>query len=186
MSSTSAMHPLTTWDLVKMTGPIILFGILFPTVDNLTDLRMIIRLYEGIPGCNHIYPWDYVRETNGTWEDLYTCQPDPDTYCQLNDSKSKYCDFFYRYRVPGPVRSLDIPKCTWDYDTCKSDPATFCEDNPHRLTCGRYQHVKFATMFLGIFYPLTAIINNENLTHFSAICVELFLDIFNVVQTRNK
>ena len=152
MSSTSAPPPLTTWELVKMTGPIIFFGILLPTVDNLTDLRMIIRLYKGIPGCKYVDQWDYVNKMNGTWEHVVTCQQDPDTYCQENDPKSKYCDHFYRYGYPP---GNDFPGCTWVYLTCKSDPATFCADNPHHLNCGhyKYKHVKFATMFLGIFYP---------------------------------
>ena len=48
------MPLLTTWQLVKMTGPIILFGILLPIVDSVTDLRMIIILYWGIPGCKDV------------------------------------------------------------------------------------------------------------------------------------
>ena len=159
MSSTSASTPpLTTWELVKMTGPIILFGILLPTVDNLTDLRMIIRLYTGITGCKFVDPDNYNRETNGTWEDLITCQQNPNTYCRLNPG---FPGCGYRPAlVPGRapvsvlegVPSSDFPGCRWDFYTCNSDPDTFCEDNPHRLTsCVYYQHEKFATMFLGIF-----------------------------------
>ena len=66
--------PLATWELVKMTGPIILFGILLPTVDNLTDLRMIIKLYSGIPDCGY----DYIRI------DYDTCKSDPATFCEDN------------------------------------------------------------------------------------------------------
>ena len=153
MSSTSPSPPLTNRELVTMAGPIIFFGILLPTVDNLTDLRMIIRLYSGINGCNYVIP--YGRLMNGTtWEDLYTCQQDPDTYCQLNDPESWYCKDFYHRGSP-----VHFPNCTLDFNTCKSDPATFCEDNPNRLTCGHYKHVTFATMFLGIFYHLT--VNSE-------------------------
>ena len=87
MSSTSPSPPLTTWELVKMTGPIMFFGILLPTVDNLTDLRMIIRLYTGIYSCNYVHPSDYYYNVlNGTWEDVISCQPqqDPDTYSRLH------------------------------------------------------------------------------------------------------
>ena len=143
MSSTSPTPPLTTWELVKMTGPIIFFGILLPTVDNLTDLRMIIKLYSGIPECKLV--WYDV--TDGPWEDAYTCQQDPDTYCQENPGSSD-CEDFYSWEYP-----VSIPGCTWDYKACKPDPATFCENKPHSLNCGHYKHVKFATMFLGIFYP---------------------------------
>ena len=180
MSSKSPTPPLTTWELVKMTGPLILFGILLPTVDNLTDLRMIIRLYIGIPGCNNVDPLDYIREMNGTWEDLITCQQDPDTYCRLNPESSD-CDLFYRWGYPF----TNFPGCTWDIDTCWKDTATFCEDSPHHVNCGYYKHVKFATMFLGNFLLLSS--NNFNIPYFfSAICVELFCFIFNVVQTRKK
>ena len=77
--------PLTTWQLVKMSGPIILFEILLPLLDNFTDLRMIIRLYWGIPGCKagnaeclkdpatfcEDRQEDYYRELNSTQEDYY-------------------------------------------------------------------------------------------------------------------
>ena len=146
MSSTSPSLPLTTWELVKMTGPIILFGILLPTVDNLTDLRMIIRLYIGVPGCNNVKPYN-VKEMNGTWEDVVTCQQDPDTYCQENPDPMD-CSEFYSWGYPDH----NFPGCTWDIYTCKSDPATFCENNPHHLNCGGlYTHRIFASMFLGNF-----------------------------------
>ena len=141
--------PLTTLELVKMTGPIILFGILLPTVDSLTDLWMIIKLYGGIIGCKYVDPEDYISSTNGTWEDLFTCQQDPDTYCQLNPG-IWICDSFYTVGYP---EKRFFPNCTWDIDTCAPDPATFCKNNPNRLTCGgHYQHVKFATMFLGNYF----------------------------------
>ena len=148
MSSTSASPPLTTWELVKMILPILGFGILLPTVDNLTDLRMIIRLYSGIYGCKYVRPWDYVK-TNGTWEDLFTCQQDPDTYCQENPG-SWDCDNFYRWGYPN-----QFPGCAWDIETCNKDPATFCENKPDRVTCGIYTHRIFASMFLGNFLLFT-------------------------------
>ena len=145
MSSKSPKPPLTTWELVKMTGPIIFFGILLPTVDNLTDLRMIIRLYSGITGCTYVNPYDYVRDTNGTWKDLVTCQRNPDTNCKQWRGNTGRCDCHFDF---SEYPSSALPGCRWDYYTCNSDPATFCEDNQHRLTCGGlYQHVKFATMF---------------------------------------
>ena len=41
--------PLPLGQLVKMTAPIFLFGVILPFVDMVTDLRMIIRLYVGVP-----------------------------------------------------------------------------------------------------------------------------------------
>ena len=43
--------PLPIGQLVKMTAPILIFGVTLPLVDMVTDLRMIIRLYVGVPRC---------------------------------------------------------------------------------------------------------------------------------------
>ena len=158
MSSTTATPSLTTWELVKMSAPIIFFGILLPTVDSFTDLRMIIRLFIGIPACKHFNPneyfWFFNNKTqlyewkNGThWQDLWTCTQDPEYYCQSTPWNID-CDLFYKYGYP-PV---NFPGCSWDYWTCKVDPVTFCQDDPDRLTCAHYKHTKFASMFLGIFF----------------------------------
>ena len=112
MSSPSATPPLTTWQLVKMTGPVILFGILLPFVDNVTDLRMIIRLYWGIPACRHLQnPSDLTR--NGIhWEDLYTCgRENPDAFCQ-SPPASTGCD-----NSTGTGYDY-ILRCSPDYVTC--------------------------------------------------------------------
>ena len=61
-----------------MTAPIVIFGVTLPLVDMITDLRMIIRLYVGVPRCA-------VKETSLP---LYnsTCFKSDDigTYCQEN------------------------------------------------------------------------------------------------------
>ena len=44
--------------LVKMTAPIFLFGVILPFVDMVTDLRMIIRLYVGVQGCSDELYWE--------------------------------------------------------------------------------------------------------------------------------
>ena len=145
MSSPSAPPPLTTWQLVKMTGPIILFGILLPFVDNVTDLRMIIRLYSGIPDCKYIDPEEYLAKNGTHWQDLYTClKSDLDNFCKLNPD-SKGCDSFHRTGYPE-----DITSCELDQRTCMEGPATFCEDKPGHPNCGHYNHPHIATMFLGI------------------------------------
>ena len=67
--------PLSLSQLVKMTAPIFLFGVILPFVDMVTDLRMIIRLYVGVPGCS-----------SSNWTVYYACQraPDLEKYCQDN------------------------------------------------------------------------------------------------------
>ena len=47
--------PLSLWPFVKMTAPVFLFGVILPFADIVTDLRMIIRLYIGVPGCATYY-----------------------------------------------------------------------------------------------------------------------------------
>ena len=65
--------PLPKGQLVKMMAPIFLFGVILPFVDMVTDLRMIIRLYVGVPGCS----------ANGFY---WLCQESKDyeKYCQDN------------------------------------------------------------------------------------------------------
>ena len=53
--------PLPLGQFVKMTAPIFLFGVILPFVDMVTDLRMIIRLYQGVQGCGD-YPGDCSTE----------------------------------------------------------------------------------------------------------------------------
>ena len=36
---------LTKWEVVKMTGPVIVFSIVLPLVDIVTDIRSITKLY---------------------------------------------------------------------------------------------------------------------------------------------
>ena len=41
-------NPLPLGQLVKMVAPVVIFGVILPFVDMITDLRMISRLYIGI------------------------------------------------------------------------------------------------------------------------------------------
>ena len=65
--------PIPLGQLVRMTGPVFMFGVILPFVDMVTDLRMIIRLYKGVPGCN----------ANSTFHALF-----PD---HLSQNLEKYC-----------------------------------------------------------------------------------------------
>ena len=121
--STKSPPPLTNWELVKMAAPIVLFGILLPTVDNYTDLRLIIRLYTGVEGC--------VNVRDLPWQKVYTCQEDPVTYCKSNPSWK--CDKFERY---GDASDIVGCKEKWQNEwTCQEDPATYCKSNPNSTGC---------------------------------------------------
>ena len=83
--SSPAPPPLNTWQMVKMFSPIVIFSILLPLVDILTDLRMIITLYTGVYACNsnEIY-WIYGQDT---YREIFdTCRKDASTFCQQNPS----------------------------------------------------------------------------------------------------
>ena len=84
-SSSPAPPPLSTWQMVKMFSPIVIFSILLPLVDIVTDLRMIITLYTGVYACNsnEIY-WIYGQDT---YREIFdTCRKDASTFCQQNPS----------------------------------------------------------------------------------------------------
>ena len=61
-----ASSNLTTMEKLKMFGPVILFSIILPSIDIITDLRLIIRLaFIGYENCippsvsNNITPDEY-------------------------------------------------------------------------------------------------------------------------------
>ena len=179
MSSKSAPPPLTltTEQLLKMAAPIVLFSILLPAVDNVTDLIMITRLYTGITGC--------AAYGDLPWQERYTCQEDPATYCQSNPN-SDQCYYFEQYGwvsdIPGckeiwqnkyicqedpVIYCQSNPNSTECYlfksrgwahwgpsdipgcVSCETDTATFCEKRPNSPRCVHIKHTRFATMFLG-------------------------------------
>ena len=47
----SAQSTMTTKEMLKTFSPIILFSIILPLIDIVTDLRIIIRLYSGVVYC---------------------------------------------------------------------------------------------------------------------------------------
>ena len=141
MSSSS----LPTWELIKLSGPIIFFSILLPLLDTFTDLRMIIRFYRGIPGCNATYDEIYYGEDFYffNWQNRFTCEVDPNIYCETNPNSSE-CDYFDETGIPSRISG-----CEWDVIICERDPATFCESKPTSSLCKRFHHTIYGTMFLG-------------------------------------
>ena len=138
MSSKSAPPPLslTTGQLVKMAAPIVLFSILLPAVDNVTDLRMITSLYTGITGC--------VRSDEIPWQERYICQEDPNAYCERincvgENLFKRGCDWngCYHFKLKNEYPE-NIPGCkyNWNYTyICQEDPVTYCESNPYSDEC---------------------------------------------------
>ena len=120
--------PLPLGQLVKMSAPVVIFGVILPFVDMITDLRMITRLYVGV-GKPII---------NGSSYGFYTTYGEFEYYghqkfCQDNPRECQL------YRIYSNST----------YDRIK-DPYTYCQDNPEECWTEREQHPMFATMLLGI------------------------------------
>ena len=69
---------MTTKEMTKRFSHIILFSIILPLIDIITDLRMIIRLFSGINGC--IYYDDDINVSVREWES-----------CISSDDLSMFC-----------------------------------------------------------------------------------------------
>ena len=68
--------------------PIILFSIVLPLIDIVTDLRMIIRLFSGITGC---VSYEDMVKLNVSSSDRQECHSSDDlsTFCQLHPNVCK-------------------------------------------------------------------------------------------------
>ena len=77
---------MTTKEMAKSFSAIILFSIVLPLIDIVTDLRMIIRLYSGISNC--IF---YKDDINVSYSDWANCDTSDDlsTFCQLHPNVCK-------------------------------------------------------------------------------------------------
>ena len=72
---------MTTKDMLKTFFPIILFSIVLPFIDIITDLRLIIRLFSGVSGC---ISWYDAEQLNVSFGDVTACRKSDDlsTFCQ--------------------------------------------------------------------------------------------------------
>ena len=72
---------------VKIFLPIVLFSVILPFIDIVTDLRLIIRLYSGIQIC--IDNRDDINVSYDEWRNC-TTSDDLSTYCQLHRNICKF------------------------------------------------------------------------------------------------
>ena len=75
---------LTTKEMLKMFGPIILFSIILPSIDIITDIRMVIILAtQKIYSCKPSLHTDY--GSNITSDEYARCRfsEDLDSFCKL-------------------------------------------------------------------------------------------------------
>ena len=112
---------MTTKEMSKSFLPIILFSIILPLIDIVTDLRLIIRLYSGVYSCIQ-YPTDLI------WRYKY-------------EGLKKYGIYYYE------DGSRNISYEEWRDCEKSDDLSNFCQQNPN--PCIREKHIKFATLLLG-------------------------------------
>ena len=105
----------------------VLLNILLPTVDVITDLVMIVKLFSGDYGCVTPKLWseDYIK-----WQD---CLQDPETYCRETKELNTTCSYKeneYNTEI-YECRSLNLWSNDWkpggDWYSCTSSPRTFCK-----------------------------------------------------------
>ena len=82
MSFQGHQTTMTTKEMSKSFLPIILFSIVLPLIDIVTDLRIIIRLFSGIPGC--IYA-SYTSWDDWNWKCYHA--EDLSTFCQQDENR---------------------------------------------------------------------------------------------------
>ena len=80
---------MTIKTMIKMFGPIVLFSIVLPLVDILTDLRLISRFYF-LNSCIS-YSWYDSKRLNISHSELEKCwvSDDLSTFCQHNPTMCK-------------------------------------------------------------------------------------------------
>ena len=72
---------------VKTFLPIIMFNIVLPLIDIVTDLRLIIRLFSGFPIC--ISYEDGIKVSESEWNNCNSTD-DLSTYCHLHSNVCKF------------------------------------------------------------------------------------------------
>ena len=115
-SQAQPSRTMTTKEMSKTFIPIILFSIILPLIDIVTDLRLIIRLYSGVYSCIQ-YPTDLI------WRYKYK-------------GLKKYGIYYYE----DGSRNISYE----EWDDCRQtddDLSDFCQQNSN--PCIREKHIKF-------------------------------------------
>ena len=76
-----AKSTMTSKEMTKMFLPIVLFSIILPLVDIVTDLRLIIQLYSDAYTCISYGDWEKYNVSYSEWEDCIDSD-DMTNFCQ--------------------------------------------------------------------------------------------------------
>ena len=120
----------------------VLLNILLPSVDVITDLLMVKKLFSGAFGCINPRWWsgDFIM-----WQD---CLQDPELYCSENKQVNSTC-----VRVLKGIHGYScLAPDLWSTDysawrACRDSPTSFCEGAPHTV-CQFQEHHNFGLCLL--------------------------------------
>ena len=118
-----AQSTMTTKEMLKMFFPIVLFSIILPLIDIVTDLRLIIRLYSSV---------------------IYNCIPRRDLILKEDNIGivNKLWSYYYEDGKRN-VSYIEWTNCT----NSAADLDNFCQQYPN--SCIEETHYKFATLLMG-------------------------------------
>ena len=80
---------MNTKEMLKTFSPIILFSIVLPFIDIVTDLRLIIRLFSGVTGCISLRDTLKLNLSSSEWSHCFHSD-DLSTFCQQHPNVCKF------------------------------------------------------------------------------------------------
>ena len=140
---------VSTFQLLKMVAPIILFTLILGTVDVWTDANLIVNLFTGEAEC--------LVKAN-----VELCnQVGADVFCNSSEYNSSIfdhsiCPFGGQYLVDNicyfNIKDGATEKWTGNhYKNCVDDPLAYCRepDTKHNIVCSHSNHPVFGGMLAG-------------------------------------
>ena len=126
---------------------LLVLNIALPTLDAVTDIILVIKLYRGAHYCMCLRPYcerPYQCKKNEICriQAYCECKKDPVSYCS-NDGNNEIC----RIQAYCEYHSFDHPERD-DYDMCYDDPDGYCSNGGNSEMCRFSTHSKMATAML--------------------------------------
>ena len=160
---------------VKTILILLVLNIALPTLDTLTDINLVIKLYRGAQYCYYDGGPDYkkceedpvgycssdennlnvcrfscdgfyhMKNHGDYWDDYYKCRKDPVGYCSNAENNQDVCVAVSKYY---PCQWA--PRDSDDYKKCRDDPSSYCANDENNQTFCRFStpHYKMATAML--------------------------------------
>ena len=106
-----------------------------PTLDTVTDINLVVKLYRGAHYCG-------TAPVDPNYDEFWKCYEDPASYCSNEENNQAVCHL-YRGDHFCLLANYD------DYEKCDKDPASYCsnDENNHNI-CQFSSHYKMATAML--------------------------------------